>query len=143
MREKKILIVEDHADCRELLSLVLSRSGYTVVQAGTGLDGLERAFTTTPDLIVMDFGLPDTTGYEVILSLKRNPVTGKIPVIVTTGYMTAEVTKRAYAAGAAKVLTKPYGVDQLRSVIDQLLAEDADCEPQSMAAAARSRATLH
>ena len=143
MREKKILIVEDHADCRELLSLVLSRSGYTVVQAGTGLDGLERASATAPDLIVMDFGLPDTTGYEVILSLKGNPVTGKIPVIVTTGYMTPEVTKRAYAAGAAMVLTKPYGVDQLRSVIDQLLATDADCEPQSMPISARSRLNLH
>jgi len=69
MHSKKILIVEDHPDCREFLKLILSRSGYLVAIAGTGLEAMEMATMTNPDLIVMDFGLPDITGDKVISCL--------------------------------------------------------------------------
>jgi two-component system KDP operon response regulator KdpE len=121
MNGKKVLIAEDHLDCRELLKIVLSRSGYTVIQVATGLEALERASATSPDLIVMDFGLPDVSGDKVIDQLKANPHTMKIPVIVTTGYMTTEVSNRAFAAGATTVLLKPYHVDELLEAIEHCL----------------------
>lgn len=128
MRGKKILIIEDHPDCRELLKIVLSRSGYLVFQAGTGLEALERASATSPDVIVMDFGLPDVAGDKLIQSLKADPLTKKIPVIVTTGYMSTEVAKRAILAGAATVLLKPYDVDELMSAMEQCFSSESDRE---------------
>jgi CheY-like chemotaxis protein len=128
MRSKKILIIEDHPDCRDLLKIVLSRSGYLVFQAGTGLEALERASATSPDVIVMDFGLPDVTGDKLILSLKADPLTKRIPVIVTTGYMSTEVSKRAILAGAATVLLKPYDVDELISAMEQCFSSESDRE---------------
>lgn len=123
MRKKKVLIIEDHNDCRELLRIVLTRSEYLVVQAGTGLEGMERAGSASPDVIVMDYGLPDLMGDTMIKSLKANPSTRNIPVIVTTGFMTAEITQRAAAAGAASVMIKPYDVDRLLVVIEQCLSK--------------------
>jgi CheY-like chemotaxis protein len=128
MRSKKILIIEDHPDCRELLKIVLSRSGYLVFQAGTGLEALERASTTIPDVIVMDFGLPDVAGDKLIKSFKADPLTKGIPVIVTTGYMTTEVTKRALLAGAATVLLKPYDLDELMRAMEQCFSSESDRE---------------
>ena len=130
MRSKKILIVEDHADCREFLRIVLSRSGYVVVVAGTGLEAMELAAITNPDLIVMDFGLPDVTGDKVISCLKVDPITKSIPVIVTTGYMTAEVTKRVFAAGATTVLLKPYHVDELMERLAKCLSSAGEALPE-------------
>jgi CheY-like chemotaxis protein len=126
MRSKKILIVEDHPDCREFLKLILSRSGYLVTIAGTGLEGMEMAAITNPDLIVMDFGLPDVTGDKVISCLKADPITKGIPVITTTGYMTAEVRKRVLAAGAVTVLLKPYHIDELVDRIEGCLSSDGE-----------------
>jgi CheY-like chemotaxis protein len=128
MDAKKVLIAEDHSDCRELLKIVLARSGYIVLQVATGLEALERASATNPDLIVMDFGLPDVSGDKVIDCLKSDPHTMKIPVIVTTGYMTIEVTKRALAAGATAVLLKPYHIDELLEAIQQCLTTGAESD---------------
>jgi two-component system, cell cycle response regulator len=126
MESKKVLIVEDHSDCRELLRIVLSRSGYAVIQVATGLEALERASATTPDLIIMDFGLPDVTGDKIIHRLRADPNTKRIPVIVTTGYMTTDITRRALAAGATTVLVKPYHVDELVEAMNRCLS----CDPE-------------
>lgn len=123
MPKKTILIIEDHGDCRELLSIVLKRAGFVVEQAGTGLEGMERATAVCPDVIVMDYGLPDLLGDKMIKSLKANAGTKHVPVIVTTGYMNTEITQRAVAAGAARVLIKPYDVERLLAVIDSCLAD--------------------
>ena len=131
MSRKTVLIIEDHGDCRELLRIVLQRSGFDVEQAGTGLEGMERASAASPDIIVMDYGLPDLLGDKMIKSLKClerihyiniNAATKHIPVIVTTGYMTTEITERAVAAGAASVLIKPYDVERLLVVINSCLS---------------------
>lgn len=124
MHQKKILIVEDHPDCRELLAIVLGRSGYIVSKAGTGLEAIEQAHANRPDLIVMDFGLPGMTGDQIIMRLRADPCTEKIPVILTTGYMDAKVAERAKAAGAAKVIIKPFELDELMETIERYLAPE-------------------
>lgn len=129
MDNKKVLIVEDHPDCRALVKIVLSRLGYVVVEAGTGQEALERASVSSFDLIVMDFGLPGMTGDKLIMRFKGDPSTQRIPVIVTTGYMDTQVAKRAIAAGAESVLLKPYDMDELVDAMKRCLSPQPDREP--------------
>ena len=132
MNGKKILIVEDHPDCRELLGIILGRSGYTIVTAGTGLEAIDRARTTGPDLILMDFGLPDMMGDQIIARLKTHSSTEAIPVIVTTGYIDPKVADRARAAGAAKVMVKPFDLSVLMDAMDFYLSTEPDHPPLSL-----------
>jgi CheY-like chemotaxis protein len=129
MDTKKVLVVEDHPDCRGLVKIVLSRLGYVVVEAGTGQEALERVSESSFDLIVMDFGLPGMTGDKLIMRFKGDPSTARIPVIVTTGYMDTQVAKRAIAAGAESLLLKPYDMDELVDAINRCLSPQPDREP--------------
>jgi len=126
MSKKKILIVEDHADCRELLAIVLGRSGYVVIKAGTGLEAIDQARATHPDLIIMDFGMPGMTGDQAILRLRADPSTEKIPVILTTGYMDAKVSERAKAAGATKIMIKPFELEELMETLERYLSPEPE-----------------
>lgn len=128
MEIKTVLIVEDHADCRMLLKLVLSRSGYVVVEAATGQEAIEHASAARFDLIVMDFGLPGMTGDKLIRRLKDNPATRNVPVVVTTGYMDAQVAQRAIAAGAESVLLKPYDIEELVEAMERCLPLQSDTD---------------
>jgi CheY-like chemotaxis protein len=81
---KKILIVDDSQVMLRLGELMLSRSGYVVVTAGTGKAGVERAFQELPDLILMDFNLPDYNGCEARAILAEDLRTRSIPVVIVT-----------------------------------------------------------
>jgi len=119
---KKILLVEDHSDMRRLMSLFLERAGYDVVEAETGLDAIERATTTQPDLITMDLGLPDVEGDEAIARLKLNPSTKHIPVIVITAYYEGSPrVESALVAGACEVLHKPVALRILEDTLRRVL----------------------
>ena len=106
MNKNKILLV-DNSDYRELLALLLRRSGYVVVEAATGLDALDQTHATQPDLILMDLCLPKMTGDEATAQLKADPSTRDIPVIVCTALHKGPLTERAIAAGAVEILHKP------------------------------------
>jgi len=67
---KKILVIEDHPDWRDLLSCYLGSLGYQTAEAENGLEGMEMAVRENPDLIILDLGLPDITGIEVALLLR-------------------------------------------------------------------------
>jgi two-component system, cell cycle response regulator DivK len=81
-RQKRILIVEDNSDARNLLALVLSRSGYDIIEAATGLDAIHQAHAGQPDLIIMDLSLPEMNGDEATVRLKADASTRHIPVVV-------------------------------------------------------------
>src|SRR5690349_7451466 len=98
--KQKILIVEDNADCRELLALVLRRSGCEIAEAATGLGAVEQAAATHPDLSLMDLGLPGITGDEATARLKADPSTKDIPVVVNTAFHKGSLIERALAVGA-------------------------------------------
>jgi CheY-like chemotaxis protein len=105
--EKKILIVDDNPEIRRLLLLHLKQSGYDTVEAATGREGVEKARATHPDLIIMDLAMPDGTGAEAIVSLKADPLTQDIPIVVLTALLEGALVDRAIAAGAAEILHKP------------------------------------
>lgn len=82
----KILLVDDDKDYRDLIEMELRKRGYTVVGAGDGEEGLEKAGTENPDLIITDIKMPKMDGYTFARSLKKDEVKKKIPLIVMTSY---------------------------------------------------------
>lgn len=121
-RAKTILLVEDNDEVRGLLALFMKRLGYTVFEAATGLEAIDRASTAHPDLILMDLRLPGMNGDDVTAQLKATPSTRDIPVLITTGYLAARQVKRAFDSGAAEVLYKPIDVTMLRDVLRRYLS---------------------
>ncbi len=116
--KKKILIVEDNSEVRELMVLVLRRAGYDVAEAATGLAAIDQTRATRPDLIIMDLGLPGITGDEATARLKADPSTKDIPVIVNTAFhKTSSLVERAMAVGAAEILHKPTSLKTLQEVM--------------------------
>jgi len=120
--KSKVLLVDDNSQIRQLLALRLEESGYDIVEAATGIECLEQARTTRPDLIVMDLAMPDGTGDEAIASLKVDPLTRDIPVIVLTAMLHGPLIDRAIAAGAAEILHKPVNFMWLDLVLQRHLS---------------------
>ncbi len=105
-----ILVIEDEAPIRRFLRASLDSQGYRLVEAATGADGLREAGTRQPDVVLLDLGLPDTDGLEVIRRL-REWTTVPIIVLSARGHERDKVT--ALDAGADDYLSKPFGVGEL------------------------------
>jgi two-component system, OmpR family, KDP operon response regulator KdpE len=108
--EPLILIVEDEAPMRHFVRVSLSGEGYRVAEAGTGQDGLTQATTRNPDLVLLDLGLPDMDGQQVLASLREWTRT---PVIVLSARGQESDKVAALDAGADDYLTKPFSVGEL------------------------------
>jgi CheY-like chemotaxis protein len=119
---KKILVVEDNDDCRELLALFVRHLGYKVYEAATGIEAIDRASAVRPDLVMMDLHLPGMDGNETTARLKMNPCTKDIPVVINTAYTAGSYAKDAFDAGAAAVLHKPLDLTTLRVVLRKYLS---------------------
>jgi len=120
-QRRKILIVEDNTDARELFALVLKRGGFDVIEGTTGHDAIELTRANLPDLILMDLMMPKLSGDEATKQLKSDPATKHIPIIVCTAAMQGEAIERAIAAGAAKVLHKPISLKTLSEEMHEFL----------------------
>lgn len=121
---KKVLLVEDHDDCRELLSILITRLGYDVIEAASGLEGIYKASTAHPDLILMDVALPGINGIEATSQLKTHPSTRDIPVIINTAFADPEHARQAMDTGAAEILCKPFGLTAFHKVLERYLSND-------------------
>jgi len=114
---KKILVVDDEADYRDIASGLLEAEGYSVLKAATGAEGLSAAQAGLPDLVVLDIGLPDMSGLEVNRRLKKIPATSAIPVLLFTVRSELDLVNKALASGAVGYTVKPFDPDQfLRDV---------------------------
>src|SRR6476620_12084382 len=94
-----VLRVDDYPDAREMYAEYLEFSGFEVVEAGNGLEALERAVDKTPDIILMDLSLPVMDGWEATRRLKADDRTKSIPVVALTGHALAGISKGAREAG--------------------------------------------
>jgi CheY-like chemotaxis protein len=119
--KNKILVVEDNSAIRQLLVLRLKELGYEVFEAETGLSAFRQARATSPDLILMDLGMPVIAGDEVMAWLKTDLVTRHIPIIVTTAFLFGPSVDRAIASGAAEVIYKPFNFDALHTTLQRHL----------------------
>ena len=119
--KSKILVVEDNFDIRRLLVVRLKELGYEVFEAETGLSAFRQARATSPDLILMDLGMPVIGGDEVMTWLKTDLVTRHIPIIVTTAFLFGPAVDRAIAAGAAEIIYKPFNFNALHTTLQRHL----------------------
>jgi CheY-like chemotaxis protein len=116
-----ILIIEDYSDTRELLSTMLRRKGYKVIEAEDGLEGLLKATAMYPDLIIMDLSLPEMDGVEASRRIHRQAKLTHIPIFVVSAYLTEEVEKDVCAAGCVEVFPKPFDAELLLTKISARL----------------------
>ena len=119
-----VLLVEDNEMNRDMLSRRLERRGYEVVVAVDGLEGVEKAASATPDLILMDMSLPELDGWEATQRIKENEATRGIPVIALTAHAMAGDREKALEAGCDDYDTKPVELKRLLGKIEALLPKD-------------------
>ena len=112
----RIIAIEDSPVLQRLLEITMRGTGVDVEPYLNGSSGLEAALADPPDLIVLDLGLPDLSGWEVLDRLRSEPATSEIPVVVTTGQALGSVADRA-ATYDAVTLEKPYTGAVLRATI--------------------------
>ena len=108
-----VLLIEDNDDGREMMATMLDAYGYAVSYAADGVQGVEMATSNTPDVALVDIGLPGIDGYEVARRLRKDPATRAVRLIALTGYGLAEDQRRVLEAGFDLHLVKPVGIDQL------------------------------
>lgn len=121
MSRPVILIVEDNQAHRELVAVLLTAGGYTVLEAEDGRDLLERVKRERPHLILMDIQLPFADGLTLTRQLKADTETCRIPVLAATAYAQPEQEIKALEAGCVGYLTKPLDVQTLLKTVARLL----------------------
>jgi signal transduction histidine kinase len=114
----KVLVIEDNADGREMLSALLSSYGYEVMQAENGMAGLAMAMASQPDIAIIDIGLPGISGYEVAQRLRESGTTRSMRLIALTGYGLEEDRQKAAQAGFDVHLAKPFDAARLFRALD-------------------------
>lgn len=125
----RILVVEDNADSREILTLELEAEGYEVCAVSDGLSAVEAAASFQPQVIVMDISLPNLDGLEATRRIKAQPALAHIPVIALTAHAMTEDEARFRAAGCDAYLAKPVNPEAVRRVVQQLLAQPTPFPP--------------
>jgi len=120
----RILMIEDSPVLHRFAEIALRSQDIGVECADKGEAGLKAAIDDPPDLVMLDLGLPDLDGWDVLDELRSNPATADIPVLVSTGWEGEEVALRAHSRGA-EVLPKPYTASDLRVAVLAMLGADA------------------
>ena len=120
-RRARILIVDDDANNRLLLQVMLANEGYEIVTASAGTEALDLVQQLPPDLIVLDVMMPGMDGYQVAARIKTNPATRHIPVIMLTALSDKNSMMHGLNAGAEEFLTKPVVRAELSVRVKNLL----------------------
>lgn len=124
---KKILVIDDLPENVFILQDRLTHEGYEVITAYNGSEGIEKAYSTLPDLILLDVMMPDISGFEVCKILVNDERTKHIPIILVTARAGAEDTKEGLEAGAFDYIKKPFNrVELMARVKSALKLSDAN-----------------
>ncbi len=121
---KKVLVVEDNADNREVIRTVLNHHGYEVVEAVNGAEGIEKAGSQKPDIILMDLSLPIMDGWEATRRLKADDELKNIPVIAITAHAMSGDEAKALKHGCDGYLAKPCTPRSVIDIIEKYLKAD-------------------
>ena len=118
---KNVLIVDDNEHLRQILAAILRFSGYEIVEAATGAQAIQKAASTQPSLILMDFELPDMNGADATRLIRQNPATAHIPIVGCSAFIGSEWRERALAAGMFDYLVKPISADLIKAKIEKFI----------------------
>jgi two-component system, cell cycle response regulator DivK len=123
MSGKTILYVEDNEFNLKIVRQLLSRTSYRLIEAVDGEQGIATALRELPDLILMDIQLPKLSGLDATRTLRGDPKTAQIPIIVITSFALSGDNKKAQDAGASAYLAKPYSPRDLLAMIRKFVPE--------------------
>jgi two-component system chemotaxis response regulator CheY len=119
---KKVMIVDDSRTIRQQVNFTLAKSGYEVVEAEDGLDGIAK-LKANPDvaMIISDVNMPNMDGLKMVETIKEDPSLAKPPILILTTEGATELISRAKAAGAKGWVVKPFKPDQLIAAVAKLV----------------------
>ena len=120
----KILYVEDHPAQRDIMAQMLELGGFEVDVASDGVEGVEKATTWLPNIILMDLRMPRMDGFEAIEKIRADERTANTPIIAISAWASGKHKKRALDAGANEHFTKPVDLNRLMTTINTYLQED-------------------
>ena len=124
--ERVIVVADDSISVRKFVGRMLEKNGYRVKLAADGLEAAELVAQHGCHLVITDLEMPRMTGYELMVQLRQNPQTRRIPVMVVTSRAGAKHRDRAIKEGATSFLTKPVQEDQLIAAVEQLIGSEAN-----------------
>ena len=116
-----VLVVEDHADTRFMLGMILEHDGYAMLEAADGLEGVEVALRQHPDLVLVDGSLPGLDGLSATRRMREQESMRDVPIVVFSGHCEPEFQAAARAAGCNAFITKPLDFAVFRSTLKRLL----------------------
>ena len=115
-----VMVVDDDEDCRVLLSEVLRREGYEVIAAADGVEAQRIALENTPQLILMDIGMPDIDGLSALWRMREHPELAEVPVLIVSAYDYYDLRAEAASVGCQGYVTKPVDLDELKALVGTL-----------------------
>jgi CheY-like chemotaxis protein len=118
---KKILIIDDEEGMRKALRKLLEASGFEVIEAENGIDGISRAKKDAPDLILLDIAMPELDGIEVCKRIKEFEELRKIPILMVSSMIDRELVVIAIKEGASDFVAKPVKKKELLDKINKYL----------------------
>ena len=120
-RPPRVLIVDDEEEVRMSVGEFLETKGFVAAEAADGEEALAKAFTEKPDLILLDLRLPKVDGYQVCQTLKGNPITSVIPIIMITALNTTPQKVKGIEFGADDYVEKPFDLEELHARIKMVM----------------------
>lgn len=127
--QKTILVVEDSPTSRKVISMLLERKGYAILQAVNGAEALQRCQGNVPDLVLLDVMLPDMSGYEVLSRLRQSERFTEVPVVMLTGKSKPSDRQQGLFHGSNEYLTKPFDPAKLLAVLEKYLDQPKAGQP--------------
>ena len=120
-RRLKVLVVDDEEEVRNSVSEFLESQGYDAVEIADGEEALAKCFTEKPDLLLLDLRLPRVDGYQVCQTLKGNPITSVIPIIMISALNSTSQKIKGIEHGADDYIEKPFDLEELSARIKMVL----------------------
>ena len=123
MASRKILLVDDSETVLQMEQMILAKSSYELILARDGEEGVAKALTTQPDLILMDVVMPKMNGFEAVKQLRENAQTRSVPIVMVTSKAEAESMEAGYQNGCSDYIIKPIDRLELVTKVKNLLGE--------------------
>ncbi len=121
LMKKTILTVDDSMSVRKFIALALKSGGYRVISAVDGMDALEILPKEKVDLVITDLNMPNVDGFELVRTIRENPMYGSLPIIILSSLADAQYIERGMQAGANSYIVKPFNMKKIQYEVSKFL----------------------